>query len=119
MPQSSRTRSIMSNDQVRAERRTVCCPALVHHDGRFQKAMIVDFMVDGLGLNNTFGLAVGQRVAVEVLTGHYLDGKVAWSLGSRAGIRLSRSMSVHDPTYLRLVTMAKGSLALLPVRPRP
>lgn len=92
---------------ARIKRKTVRCPALVHQGRHFQRVLVVDFNANGLGLDQTFALAVGQRVEVEVLTGERLDGHVAWCIGSRAGVELTTPLTARDPTYLRLMEWAE------------
>ncbi|MGE5511648.1 MAG: PilZ domain-containing protein [Bacteroidota bacterium] len=102
---------------ARIKRKTVRCPALVHQGNLFQRVMVVDFNASGLGLDHTFALTVGQRVEIEVLTGHRLAGKVAWAIGSRAGVEFARPMSARDPTYVHLVEWSERpppTLLLMP-----
>jgi hypothetical protein len=63
---------------------------------------IVDFSVGGLQLQGCFGVSVGDAVVVELLSSQRLEGKVAWSMGSRLGVRFRQPMLTDDPALLVL-----------------
>jgi PilZ domain len=86
----------------RHERRSATVTALVHSHGRFQTVSIVDFSSGGLQLQGAFGLAVGDRIIVELLSGHRLPGKVVWSLGSRIGAQFAPALPPDHPGMLAL-----------------
>jgi hypothetical protein len=86
----------------RHERRSAAITALVHSHGRFQTVSIVDFSSGGLQLQGAFGLAVGDRITVELLSGHRLPGKVVWSLGSRIGAQFVPALSPDHPGIVAL-----------------
>jgi len=79
------------------ERHSVRLTALAHCHGRFQTVRIVDFSSGGLQLQGGFGVGPGDDVVVELLSGHRLAAKAAWSLGSRIGIRFLQPLSVDHP----------------------
>lgn len=81
----------------RHERRLAAVTALVHSHGRFQTVSILDFSTGGLQLQGAFGVAVGDKITVELLSGHRLPGKVVWSLGSRIGAQFVPALSADDP----------------------
>jgi hypothetical protein len=89
------------------ERQPARIAALVHCHGRFQTVSIVDFSPDGLRLHDTFGIAAREEITVELLTGHRLLAKVAWSMGSRIGAQLVERLSPQHPALLALNQMAE------------
>ena len=86
----------------RDERRAVRITALVYCHGRFQTARIVDFSLSGLQLDGCFGVAVADQVAVELLSGQRLEGKVAWAVASRSGVQFHQPLAPDDPVVARL-----------------
>jgi hypothetical protein len=82
-------------------RRDERCPtrvtALVHCHGRFQTVRIVDFSFGGLQLQGCFGVGAGDSVVVELLSSHRLEAKVAWSMGSRLGVRFVEPLETGHP----------------------
>jgi PilZ domain len=89
------------------ERHATRVVALVHCHGRFQTVRIVDFSVGGLQLQGCFGVSVGDAVVVELLSAQRLEGKVAWSIGSRLGVRFLQPMLPDDPALLVLQHAAR------------
>ena len=81
----------------REERCATRVTALVHCHGRFQTVRIVDFSSGGLQLQGCFGVGVGDAVVVELLSAHRLEAKVAWSMGSRLGVRFLQPMAADHP----------------------
>jgi hypothetical protein len=79
------------------ERRPTRATALVHCHGRFQTARIIDFSSGGLQLQGCFGVGVGDAVVVELLSSHSLQGRVAWSLGSRVGVSFLEPIEASHP----------------------
>ena len=112
------TQSIRRQDQ----RFPVRIAALVHCHGRFQTVRLVDFSLTGLQLEGCFGVGVGENIAVELLSGHRLDAKVAWSMGSRIGVRFAEPISPQHPVLLGLKRAARGALEhgghVLPFSPK-
>jgi hypothetical protein len=91
----------------RDERHTIRLTALVHCHGRFQTVRIVDFSVGGLQLQGGFGVGPGDDVIVELLSGHRLAGKAAWSLGSRIGVRFLQPLAPEHPAWAVLEQAAR------------
>jgi hypothetical protein len=83
--------------------------AFVHCHGRFQTVRIVDFSVGGLQLQGCFGVGTGDDIAVEFLSGQCLAVKVAWSMGSRLGVRFPQPLSAEHPA-LALLQHAAGRM---------
>jgi len=81
----------------RAERFPIRVAALAHCHGRFQTVRIVDVSLGGLQLQGCFGVGVGDGITVELLSGHRLAAKVAWSIGSRLGVRFLEPLWVEHP----------------------
>ena len=81
----------------RHERRTAAITALVHSHRRFQTVSILDFSTGGLQLQGAFGVAAGDQIDIELLSGHRLPAKVVWSLGSRVGAQFTPALSLDHP----------------------
>lgn len=81
----------------RHERRTAAITALVHSHRRFQTVSILDFSTGGLQLQGAFGVASGDQIEIELLSGHRLPAKVVWSLGSRVGAQFTPALSLDHP----------------------
>lgn len=94
----------------REDRHSIRLTALVHCHGRFQTVRIVDFSLGGLQLQGGFGVGPGDDVVVELLTGHRLTAKAAWSLGSRVGVRFLQPLSAEHPAWAVLEQAARRLL---------
>jgi hypothetical protein len=81
----------------RYERHAAAIIALVHCHGRHQTVSILDFSAGGLQLQGAFGVAQGDQIEVELLSGHRLRAKVVWSLGSRIGAQFSPVLASDNP----------------------
>jgi hypothetical protein len=90
----------------REERRATRVTALVHCHGRFQTVRIVDFSLGGLQLDGCFGVAVADRVGVELLSGQRLEGKVAWAVAGRIGMQFDERLAPDDPAVALLSRVA-------------
>jgi hypothetical protein len=84
------------------ERRSTAITALVHSHGRFQTVSILDFSTGGLQLQGAFGVAEGDQIEIELLSGHRLSAKVVWSLGSRIGAQFTPVLSLDHPGLVAL-----------------
>ena len=93
----------------RHERRSVAVTALVHCHGRFQTVSILDFSAGGLQLQGAFGVAPGDQIEIELLSGHRLAAKVAWSLGSRIGAAFTPALAADSPGLVALQRSVAGS----------
>ena len=100
-----------SSVRRRDERQPIRVTALVHCHGRFQTVRIVDFSLGGLQLQGGFGVGVGDDVTVELLAGHRVAARVAWSLGSRVGVRFLQPLSAEHPALAVLLQAARRSTA--------
>jgi hypothetical protein len=100
---SDQTRQLLRR---RDERRAVGITALLHCHGRFQTTRVVDFSLGGLQLDGCFGVAVADQVAVELLTGQRLEGKVAWAVGDRVGVQFRKPLTPEDPIVAQLSQVA-------------
>jgi hypothetical protein len=98
------TRDERPSVRRRDERHSTRVAALVHCYGRYQTVRIVDFSIGGLQLQGCFGIGVGDDITVELLSGHRLAAKVAWSMGSRLGVRFLEPLLAEHPalTVLQL-----------------
>jgi hypothetical protein len=89
------------------ERQPVRLTALAHCHGRFQTVRIVDFSLGGLQLEGCFGVGAYDEIAVELLSGHRLAAKVAWSMGSRLGVRFLQPLQEGDEAFAVLQQAAR------------
>jgi hypothetical protein len=85
-----------------AERHLARIRALVHCRGRFQTIAIVDFSLGGLRLEGSFGIAVRERISVELLSGDLLEATVAWSTGSQLGVQFVECLTSAHPVFMTL-----------------
>jgi hypothetical protein len=74
----------------------------VHCHGRYQTVSIMDISTGGLQLQGAFGVTLGDRIEVELLSGHRLTAKVMWSLGSRIGAEFSPALAPDHPGLVAL-----------------
>lgn len=93
----------------RHDRRSAAVSALVHSHGRFQTVSILDFSTGGLQLQGAFGVAAGDVIEIELLSGHRLAAKVVWSLGSRIGAQFTPVLSPDSPALVALQRTVAGS----------
>jgi PilZ domain len=93
------------------DRKSAAITALVHSHGRFQTVSILDFSTGGLQLQGAFGVAVGDQIEIELLTGHRHAAKVVWSLGSRIGAAFTPVLSSDSPAYIALQRAIAGATA--------
>ena len=88
------------------ERRSAAIKALVQCHGRYQTVSIVDFSAGGMQLQGAFGVTTGDQIVIELLSGHKLNAKVAWSLGSRIGAQFAQALQADSPALLSLQSAA-------------
>jgi hypothetical protein len=93
----------------RDDRHSIRLTALVHCHGRFQTVRIVDFSLGGLQMQGGFGVGAGDDVTVELLSGHRVAAKAAWSLGSKVGVRFLQPLSADHPALAILQRAARRS----------
>jgi hypothetical protein len=88
-------------------RRIVHLRALLVGHGFCRGVTILDYSTSGLRLADTFALAVGERVTVELLTGHRLPVVVAWAVGSQMEVRFVGQIVPGHPALLPLDAAAE------------
>jgi hypothetical protein len=88
------------------ERRSAAIKALVQSHGRYQTISIVDFSAGGVQMQGAFGVTTGDQIVIELLSGHKLNAKVAWSLGSRIGAQFAQALTPDSPALLSLQSAA-------------
>jgi PilZ domain-containing protein len=89
------------------ERLPTRATALAYCHGRFQTVRVVDYSPSGLQLQGCFGVAAGDELIVELLSGDRVAAKVAWSLGSRLGVRFLQALEGDHPALLALQQAAR------------
>jgi PilZ domain len=79
---------------------------LVGHDHRCS-ATILDYSTNGLRLTDTFAVGIGERVTIDLLTGHRLPVVVTWVVGSQVGVRFVGPIAPGHPALLALDAAAE------------
>lgn len=101
------------------ERHPTRVTALVHCHDRFQTVRIVDISLGGLQLQGCFGVGVGEDITVELLSGDRLVAKVAWSVGSRLGVRFLQPLGADHPILQHATRRTVGNVADDAATPSP
>jgi EAL domain-containing protein (putative c-di-GMP-specific phosphodiesterase class I) len=89
------------------ERVPVRMAALIHCHRRFQTVLIDNFSAGGMQLQGCFGVGGGDEIVVELLSGHRLPASVAWSVGSRVGVRFLQPLLPEHPAFVALQQAAQ------------
>ena len=79
---------------------------LVGHNHRCS-ATILDYSTNGLRLIDTFAIGIGERVTIDLLTGHRLPVVVTWVVGSQVGVRFVGPIAPGHPALLALDAAAE------------
>ena len=79
---------------------------LVGHNHRCS-ATILDYSTNGLRLIDTFAVGIGERVTIDLLTGHRLPVVVTWVVGSQVGVRFVGPIAPGHPALLALDAAAE------------
>jgi hypothetical protein len=79
---------------------------LVGHDHRCS-ATILDYSTNGLRLIDTFAVGIGERVTIDLLTGHRLPVVVTSVVGSQVGVRFLGPIAPGHPALLALDAAAE------------
>jgi PilZ domain len=83
-------------------RRRVYIVALLRCHRLCRSAVIADFSQDGLRLESTCAVAIGERATVELLSGQLLPVQVMWVSGGHIGVRFFEKMHAGHPAMLAL-----------------
>lgn len=78
-------------------RRTICQPCTITYNRTTVEAFVRDVAPGGFGLERAPQMAPKSLVLIELPSGRRFTGVVAWSKGSTAGIRFSRTLLPNDP----------------------
>jgi hypothetical protein len=76
-------------------RRRVHIVALLHCHQLVRTVVIEDYSHYGLRLVSRFPAAIGERVTVELLSGHRLPVQVIWVAGTNIGVRFFGIQAGH------------------------
>jgi hypothetical protein len=98
----------------RHARRAVHIVALLHCHGLHRTVAIVDYSQGGLRMKNTFGVAVGEKVTVELCSGHRLPVVVRWAVGGQIGVQFVGVVPAGHPAMLALDEAAERYRRLHP-----
>lgn len=79
---------------------------LIGHDHRCS-ATVSGYSTNGLRLIDTFAVGIGERVTIELLTGHRLPVVVTWVIGSQVGVRFLGPITPGHPALLALDAAAE------------
>lgn len=83
--------------QRRSSRRMLCEDCLLKVRGLNFSAFAKDVSSGGIGLERVPELIPGEVASVELANGRTFAGTIAWSGGSRAGLRLAAPLGALDP----------------------
>ncbi len=107
-----------SSVRRRDERHPIRATALAYCHSRFQTVRIVDYSAGGLQLQGCFGAGIGDDMTVELLSGHRVEAKVAWSMGSRLGVRFLRPLNADHPVLAVLELAGRRNSAAAAGEPK-
>jgi len=83
-------------------RQPVHIAALLHCHRLCRSAVIADYSQDGLRLESTCAVAIGERATVELPSGHRLPVQVMWVAGAHMGVRFFGTIQAGHPAMLAL-----------------
>jgi hypothetical protein len=83
-------------------RRRVQIVALLHCHRLCRSVLIADYSRDGLLLESTCAVAIGERATVTLLSGHRLPVQVIWVAGTHIGVRFFGTLQAGHPSMLAL-----------------
>ncbi len=91
-----------SGRQRRCEERIpVRIRGLLYHGGNYQTTIIDNISPRGVGLVGAMGIVPGDNIAIQLLNGRELSGKVMWWLADRCGIAFHQPLAESDPLLKR------------------
>jgi hypothetical protein len=94
--------------------------AIIECRGAAQRVRVVDFSVSGVRTDGIQGLTPGDPIRISLTAELSLEGKVAWVVWHKAGIKFQEALTDDHPAYLFLSEQAKAierarSLALVSI----
>lgn len=92
----------------RDTRRRVMFSAIVECRGATQTVRIVDFSALGVRLDGIKGLAAGDPIQISLTPELVLEGRVAWAVWHKAGVKLLEPLPDDHPAYIFLTEQAKA-----------
>jgi hypothetical protein len=78
------------------ERRSTWVNAVVHCEGHSQSVVIRDVSRGGMKIEFAYGLAPGDEISIELMSGRRLEGTVAWSLAAYCGVEFAAPLAEDD-----------------------
>jgi hypothetical protein len=82
--------------------------AIVECRGAAQKVRLVDFSALGVRLDGIKGLATGDPIRISLTPELALEGRVAWSVWHKAGVKFLDPLADDHPAYIFLAEQAQN-----------
>jgi PilZ domain len=79
------------------ERRSTWVQAVVHFEDKHQSIIVRDVARGGIKIEFAYGLTAGDEISIELMSGRFLQGTVAWSLAAYCGVAFHTSLAEDDP----------------------
>jgi hypothetical protein len=79
------------------ERRSTWVHAVMHLEGNSQSIVVRDVSRGGMRIEYAYGLAPGDHIRIEFMSGRSLDGTVAWSVAAYCGVEFPSPLAEDDP----------------------
>ena len=89
--------------------------ALILGPGGIHTITIIDYSRDGLRLEGATGVAVGERITVQLLTGDRLPLAVAWAFDDKIGAEFLGPIRPDHPAMIALDQAAQRQKLLHPL----
>jgi PilZ domain len=99
MRATSSVRRTLSTRRTFERRNTWVC-AVVHFKGRTQSVVVRDVSRGGMKIEFTYGLAPGDQIEIEFMSGRKLQGTVAWSVAAYCGVEFPTLLAEDDPVLV-------------------
>jgi PilZ domain len=103
-------------DRRLSVRRRVQIVALLHCHRLCRSVLIADYSREGLLLESTCAVSIGERATVALLSGHRLPVQVMWVAGTHLGVRFFGIQAGH-PGLLALWEAVRKYLGLSGLTP--
>lgn len=80
----------------RFARSNVRIRGFLHCHGRFQGVLIKDISRGGMMIEGAFGVAPGDKIVMEMLSGRRVSAKIVWVISPRAGVMFDETLTNTD-----------------------
>lgn len=93
-PTSDRGRDSRQNSRSHVQIR-----AHLHLGETCQATTITDLSLDGAGLDGAIGVAPGDAIELELISGRRLSGHIIWRLMGCCGVQFAEPLHPDDPIF--------------------